>query len=188
MEQPQDTAAEAPEPDGRRGGVRLWLLRVFVLALLLAAAATVATAAVRIVRYQGSGTDSRRPDVFGVVMPDATEYQRTVGELLARKRPLQLKGLTVVGDGGKVTVLRATRKTATTFPSAYLNPGALSLIARAVGVRSDATITVQELRLERLRSTGHLRWRLRGEQAGRPWRAVIAANGTGLKLLPTQTS
>jgi hypothetical protein len=191
MEQQENTAAGTPEaevtPPVRRGGVRLWTLRVFVLTLLLAAAATVTAAAVTIVRGEGKAA-GRHPGVYGVIMPDATAYQRTVGALLARKRPLELKGLTVVGDSGKVTVLRAKRKAATTFPSAYLNAGALSLIARAVGVRSDSVITVQELRLEKLRSTGRLRWRLRGEQAGRSWRAVIAPNGTELKLLPTTTS
>ncbi|MCW2957604.1 MAG: hypothetical protein JWP18_407 [Solirubrobacterales bacterium] len=181
-------AAEGPQaPPVPSSGGRLWTLRIFVLALLLAGAGTVAVAAVTIVNDSDRATGTRTGQ-FGVVMPDAGRYRATVAELLARDRPRELRGLTVTGTSGEVTVLRAKRRTVTTFPSSYLNPGALALIARSIGLRSDTVITVDELRLEKLRGTGRLRWRLRGEQAGRPWRAVIAPNGTDLRLLPVNAS
>lgn len=189
QEAPREQEAEQEQEGAppRSGGWRLWTLRVFVLTLLLTGAGTVAVAAVTIVKGT-DGSASARTGQFGVVMPDAARYREVVGELLARDRPRQLRGLTVTGEAGEVAVLRAQRKSATTFPSSYLNPGALALIARSIGVRSDTVITVDELRLEKLRATGRLRWRLRGEQAGRPWRAVIAPNGTALRLLPTKAT
>jgi hypothetical protein len=186
-ETPVDGAGTPPATEERHVGPRLWALRVFVLALLLAGAATVATAGVMIVKESDGPADARTAQ-FGVVMPDGARYRAVVADLLARKQPRQLLGLTVKGSGGEVTVFHAKRKGATSFPSDYLNPGALSLIARSIGARSDTVIKVDELRLEKLRSTGRLRWRLRGQQQGRAWRATIAPNGTQLRLLPTKAT
>lgn len=172
------TVAETPA-QGR--GWRRWALRVFVLTMLIAGAGTVAVAAVDIVSGKDKAAANREPE-FGVLMPQADRYKAEVNELLKRKRPRQLHGLTVVGDAGKVEVLKA-RRGKPSFPSSYLNPNALSVLARAIGVRSDTLITVAQLRLEVLERTGRLRWRLQGEQGGRPWRAVIAPNGTNLKLI-----
>ncbi len=183
-ETPEDGAGAPLEIAPRRVGFRQWVLRVFVLTLLLAGAGTVAAAAVTIVRSTDDAATTRSAQ-FGVLMPDATQYQAVVKELLARKRPRQLTGLTVVGEDGKVTVLHAKRRSAKSFPSDYLNPVALALIARSVGARSDTTITVDELRLEKLQSTGRLRWRLHGTQSGKVWRATIAPNGTGFRRVPT---
>jgi hypothetical protein len=171
-------------PSARPAGWRRWLLRGFVLSLLLAGAAAVGVAAVTIL------SDARAPDAshrgeFGVVMPEVRSYREVAGRLLARKEPQRLGGMTIVGAQGKVTVLKA-QPGRPSFPSTYLNPNALSVIARSIGVRSDAQITVQELRLEVLQSTGRLRWRLRGVQGGRPWRAAVAPNGTNLRLLSTK--
>jgi hypothetical protein len=179
-------AQGAAVPSARPGGWRRSLLRVFIVSLLVAGAGTVGVAAVTIVSDAKAPESSRHAEL-GVVMPDATGYRQVVNELLDRERPRQLRGMTVVGEQGEVTVLEA-RKRKPSFPSSYLNPNALSLIARSIGVRSDTQITVQELRLEILRTTGRLRWRLRGVQEGRPWRAVVAPNGTNLRLLATKTS
>lgn len=192
MDQPEHTpdgsdpalSAHVPPPVGPRQ----WALRVFVLTLLLAGAATVATAAVSIVSGSGGPSGSRSAQ-FGVVMPDATRYKQVVGGLLARERPRELLGLTVKGRAGEVALIHAKRRGGpTSFPSSYLNPGALALIARSVGARSDAIITVEELRLEKLSTTGRLRWRLRGQREGRAWRATVAPNGTQLRLIPTGKS
>jgi hypothetical protein len=173
----------AAAPSGGQGGWRRWLPRVFVLGLLLAGAGTVGVAMVTIVSDAKTPGAGRRAE-FGVVMPDATSYRKVVGKLRDRKHPEQLRGLTIVGGQGKVTVLKAQGRVPF-FPSTYLNPNALSVIARSIGVRSDTQITVEEVRLEILRSTGRLRWRVRGTQNGRAWRAVVAPNGTNLRLIGT---
>ncbi len=177
---------EAVRQDEPPRGRRRWLLRLFVLTLLLAGAGTVGLATVSIVSA-AKGTDGLREAEFGVLMPDATAYRTTVLELLERKEARPLRGLTVVGGEGQVTLLGAQDGKAS-FPSAYLNPNALSVIARSIGVRSDTQIDVEELRLEVLERTGRLRWRLRGTQGGRPWRAVVAPNGTKLRVISVATT
>ncbi|MCW3016128.1 MAG: hypothetical protein JWO02_3220 [Solirubrobacterales bacterium] len=189
MDAQADTAEPvqgAAVPSAGHGGWRRWLLRVFVLGLLLAGAGTVGVAMVTIVSDAKTPNAARRAE-FGVVMPDAATYRKVVGKLLDRKHPELLRGMTIVGGQGEVTVLKAQRR-APFFPSTYLNPNALSVIARSIGVRSDTQITVDELRLEILRSTGRLRWRVRGVQDGRAWRAVVAPNGTNLHLIGTKAS
>lgn len=161
---------------------RRWALRGLVVLVLAGGAAAIGVATVSIVSDARDSGTARRT-TFGVLMPDATQYRALVSDLLDRKHPKRLRGLTVVGAKGKVTVLNA-RADRPSFPSSYLNPGALSLIARAVGAHSNAPVTVEQLRLEQPRRTGRLRWRLRGTKAGRPWRATIAPNGTNLQRLP----
>lgn len=162
-------------------GWRRWILRLFVVSLLIAGAGTVAYAASRIVTDDGA-SGGRKP-VFGVLMPDDAHFRDVANQLLARKRPEKLRGMTIVGAGGKVTVIRY-HPGAPSFLSSYLNPNALQVIARAIGLHSDKAITVDELRLEVLRRTGRQRWRLRGTQDGRTWRAVVNPNGTDLRLIP----
>ena len=173
----------AAVPDGGR---RHWILRLFVVSLLLGGAGTVALV-VMTIASGAAESGSSRPSEFGVVMPDATSYRARVGRLLERKRPKRLSGLTIVGAQGTVTVFKP-RGSEPDFPSTYLNPNALELISRAIGSRSDIRITVQELRLEVQRSTGRLRWRLRGVQGDQPWRAVLAPNGTKLRTIATKAS
>lgn len=165
-------------------GWRRWILRLFVVSLLLAGAGTVAYAATRIVSDEDAA--GGRKATYGVLMPDDSHFRDIANQLLARKTPEKLGGMTVVGAKGEVTVIRH-QKGAPSFLSSYLNPNALQVIARAIGVRSDEQITVEELRLEVLRRTGRQRWRLRGSQGGRPWRAVVNPNGTNLRLIPVKT-
>ncbi|MCW3039656.1 MAG: hypothetical protein JWM31_1561 [Solirubrobacterales bacterium] len=167
-------------------GWRRWFLRGFVLLLLLAAAGTV-TAAALTIAGAGNGSASDRQAINGVLMPNDSQFRDVARQLLARKKPEKLRGMTIVGAGGKVTVLRY-QAGAPSFLSSYLNPNALPVIARAIGVRSDEDITVDELRLEVLRRTGRQRWRLRGTQGGRLWRATINPNGTNLRLVPVKAS
>ena len=176
----------APPPAVSVGGRPHWILRLFVIALLLAGAGTVTVALMTIAGGAGE-SGSSRPSEFGVVMPDATSYRARVGRLLERKRPKRLSGLTIVGAQGTVTVFKP-RGSEPDFPSTYLNPNALELIARAIGSRSDTRITVQELRLEVQRSTGRLRWRLRGVQGDQLWRAVLAPNGTKLRTIAAKAA
>lgn len=172
--------ADGPLAAVSAGGRRRWILRLFVIALLLGGAGTVTLVVMTIA--SGAESGSSRPSEFGVVMPDATDYRARVDRLLDRKRPKRLSGLTIVGAQGEVTVFKP-QGSEPDFPSTYLNPNALELIARAIGSRSDTQITVQELRLEVQRSTGRLRWRLRGVQGDQPWRAVLAPNGTKLRTI-----
>lgn len=176
----------AVDPIVRPPGRRRWRLRLFVLSLLVAGAGTVGVAAVAIVSNNRGPASSLRLE-FGVLMPDATSYHAVVTKLLDAKRPQELSGLTIVGHQGEVTVLKS-KKGNRSFPSSHLNPNALSVITRSIGVRSDTQITVEELRLEVVRSTGRLRWRLRGVQGRRPWRAVVAPNGTKLRIIRTKTT
>lgn len=165
-------------------GWRRWFLRAFVVTLLVAAAGTIAVAATMIAKETDEPT-GRKP-VNGVLLPDDARFRDIANQLLARKRPEKITGITVAGAGGEVTVIRYKRGQ-TSFMSNYLNPNALQVIARAIGVRSDDPITVNELRLEVLRRTGRQRWRLNGTQSGRPWRATINPNGTNLRLIPVST-
>jgi hypothetical protein len=174
-----------PPPITHSGGWRRWILRLFVVSLLIAGAGTVGYAALTIADDEAA-TGGRKP-VYGVLMPDDGHFRDIADQLLARKRPEKLRGITVVGEDGKVTVIRYQRG-APSFLSSYLNPNALQVIARAIGVRSDEPITVDELRLEVLERTGRQRWRLRGTQDGRPWRAVVNPNGTNLRLIPVKVS
>ncbi|WP_354700260.1 hypothetical protein DSM112329_00526 [Paraconexibacter sp. AEG42_29] len=162
-------------------GWRRWFLRIFVVSLLIAAAATIAVAATMIVE-EADKPEGRKP-VNGVLMPDDSRFRDIANQLLSRKRPEKVTGIVVTGEAGEVTVVRYKRGQ-TSFMSNYLNPNALQVIARAIGVRSDDPITVDELRLEVLRRTGRQRWRLRGEQSGQPWRATINPNGTNLRIIP----
>ncbi len=175
-----------PPPAVSRGGRRHWILRLFVIALLLAGTGIVVVA-VMTIAGGAAESGSSRPAEFGVVMPDATGYRARVRRLLERKRPQRLTGLTIVGAQGTVTVFKP-RGSEPDFPSTYLNPNALELIARTIGSRSDTRITVQELRLEVQRSTGRLRWRLRGVQGDQPWRAVVAPNGTKLRTVASKAT
>lgn len=184
-EAPGSPVAAPLEPAPPVWGWRRWVLRVFIVALLLAGAATVALAAFTIIDESGKDGRGGRTAVYGVLMPNDTEFRKVTSDLLDRKQPEKLRGITVVGAGGKVTVLR-DQAGQPSFLSAYLNPNALQVIARAIGVSSDDTITVDELRLEVLKRTGRQRWRLRGTKSGAPWRATIAPNGTNLRLIPTK--
>lgn len=177
----------ADPPSRHRRGWRRWVLRLFVLTLLLAAAGTVAAAAITIVGDVGDNGRSSRKAINGVLMPDDAHYRDITNQLLARKRPEKLRGLTIVGDEGKVKVIRY-KAGAPSLLSSYLNPNALSVIARAISVRSNATIIVDELRLEVLRRTGRQRWRLHGTQDGKTFRATIKPNGTNLRLIPSKAS
>lgn len=162
-------------------GWRRWLLRGFVIAMLVAGAAVVAAAAVTIAGDQHGAAGGRRA-VGGVLMPDDAHFRDIAGQLLARKTPERLAGMTIVGADGTVTVQRY-RAGSPSFLSSYLNPNALSVIARAIAARGDAPITVDELRLEVLRATGRQRWRLHGSQGGALWRATINPNGTDFRII-----
>ncbi|UTI64205.1 hypothetical protein NBH00_23060 [Paraconexibacter antarcticus] len=162
-------------------GWRRWLLRGFVIAMLVAGAAVVTAAAVTIAGDQGATAGGRKA-VGGVLMPDDAHFRDIAGQLLARPTPERLAGMTIVGASGTVAVQRH-RPGSPSFLSSYLNPNALSVIARAIAARGDPPVTVDELRLEVLRATGRQRWRLHGSQGGALWRATINPNGTDLRIV-----
>lgn len=172
-----------PEIEMSRGW-RRWLLRAFVV-LLLAGGVAVAVVAATIVRDETEEQATGRRPVNGVLMPDDAHFREVANTLLARKRPEKVSGMTVEGSDGKVTVIRY-RPGRTSFMSNYINPNAIQVIARAVGLRSYEPITIDKLRLEVLRRTGRQRWRLAGTQSGRPWRATINPNGTNFRLIRTK--
>lgn len=169
------------EPLSTPLGWRRWLLRSFVVALLLGGLAVVAAAAVTIARDSGGAAGGPRA-VSGVRMPDDRQFRDVARQLLARRTPERLAGMTVVGAGGKVTVLRY-REGSPSFLSSYLNPNALAVITRAIAARGEPPVTIGELRLEVIRATGRQRWRMRGNQSGALWRATINPNGTDLRVI-----
>jgi hypothetical protein len=173
---PADSAGPAAPPVSRRR----WLLRGFVVAVLLAGAVVVALAAAAILG--DSGRSGSRQAAGGVAMPDDAHFRDIAGQLLGRRTPERISGMTIAGAAGEVTVIRYAPGR-TSFLSSYLNPNALGVIARAIGARSDDPITVDELRLEVLRATGRQRWRLRGTQGGELWRATVNPNGTDLRII-----
>jgi len=156
-------AQDPPAPlDGAEEDVhRPWVLRSFVVCLLVSGAIMMALSVTAIIK--GSRAVPARRAAGGVTMPRASQYQDVVGQLLARKAPEPLLGLTIAGSAGKVTVLRASAGQPFSFPSSYLNPGALAVIARSIGAVNDQATTVADLRLELVHRTGRLRWRLRRE-------------------------
>lgn len=178
---PVDPADPAAHPVSRRR----WLLRGFVATLLVAGAVVVALAAAAIIG--DSGRSGSRQAAGGVTMPDDAHFRDIAGQLLARKTPERIKGMTIAGAAGQVTVIRYVPG-GTSFLSSYLNPNALGVIARAIGARADAPITVDQMRLEVLRATGRQRWRLRGTQRGRLWRATVNPNGTDLRVISPRAS
>lgn len=156
----------------------VWPLRILCLSLLAVAAIVVGSAATSIAR--SSGDVGGRASVAGVRMPDDTTFRAVTGRLVARHRPVWLASVRVRGDGGRITVERAVAGRPR-FPSSYLNPGVLPVLARATGAASDDPIVVRELRLTVSPSTGRQRWSLSGTQDGRPWRATVNPNGTDLR-------
>lgn len=180
--------AEAVAPAGPAAppvSRRRWLLRGFVAALLVAGAVVVALAAAAIIG--DSGRSGSRQASGGVTMPDDAHFRDIAGQLLGRRTPERISGMTIAGAAGTVTVIRYAPGR-TSFLSSYLNPNALGVIARAIGARADAPITVDQLRLEVLRATGRQRWRLRGTQRGKLWRATVNPNGTDLRVISTKAS
>lgn len=150
--------------------------------MLSAGAATTAGAAVSIVH--SGDPRARRTAISGVLMPDDRRYRAVAKELLARERPARLSGLTIIGDTGTVRLL-PHHPGRPSLLSTHLNPGVLDVLARAAGAATDAPIVVSELRLEVLTRTGRQRWRMRGTQLGRLWRASVNPNGTDLRRIRT---
>lgn len=145
-------------------------------------AATLATTALSIAR--GSHHATGRAAVDGVLMPDPTHYREIATQLLTRKHPERLRGLTITGDAGRVRVLRY-RPGSPSFLSSYLNPKIIEVLARSAGATTNAPLAITQLRLEVLSRTGRQRWRLSGMQLGRQWRATVNPNGTDLRLIHT---
>jgi hypothetical protein len=171
--------------DAERAGARSardrpWLARVLCASLLVAGAGVTGGTASSLL--SGTDSSSARAAVGGVLMPDEHRYRDVATELLERRRPVRLQSIAIGGDDGRVTVRRAAPGRPGVL-SSYLNPGVMSVLARAAGASSDVPIIVRELRLAPAPGSGRQRWLLRGTRDGRPWGATVNPNGTDLRQL-----
>lgn len=116
----------------------------------------------------------------GVNVPADARYRSAVESLLGHPAA-RLASLTVSGAGGQVRVIRS--RNGTGFPAQHLNPLGISVAARVLAGRFEDPVRVDKMQLARGRLTGRLRWLLLGRIAGKPWTAVVAPNGTGLRTL-----